>query len=253
VARANAASDPLAAAKATQAGAVADRDAINADSKSTPAQRVSAQTAVVSANAGVVAAQNAAVQAQYDLNIALSNAGGDPVAAAAQNVAKLQAAIGALRAAGSPANGQALLSSQAQLVSAQASYVQTQISTAESLIQTDISLHRITIGGAIERLRQLKQLATNQTEMDQIQLQIQQLESQAGANLGFNISNINLPSLYEVRRLNATPAGTGYSDNRTISIQLNVNNQLDLSSATDMLAQTVGVSSSRFGVAGSTR
>jgi hypothetical protein len=117
---------------------------------------------------------------------------------------------------------------------------QTTLQTREDDIQFNLDMKRITMGQAIAQLEALMSIA-NPKEQQDLMRRIKQLRDQAGQDLQFNIpSEIKLPTLYEVRRYQQTPAGSGYNDNRTVSLVMHVNNGMDQAAATQWLTSVIG-------------
>ncbi len=113
-------------------------------------------------------------------------------------------------------------------------------------------MDRITKGQFVEYLVQLKNMpGLTEKQLRDLDRQIKQLRGELSQDLQFNLpTGINLPGLYEVRRLNqsvgAQGQGIGYQDNRVIEINLNINNGMDEQAAKQMLGDALGVGS-RFG------
>jgi hypothetical protein len=134
---------------------------------------------------------------------------------------------------------------QTAFYNAQNQYLETTISYTENLISEQVSNNQISIGQAIQRLKVLQQRAQavgNFAEVEQIQTQIQQYINQGNQNAAFNLpSNLNLPTLYEVRRTEGTPTGANYYGNTgTVNVSINISNQVDVQPAVNKLMQAVG-------------
>lgn len=197
-------------------------------------------------------------QSQFTLAAATDTAAGDPVKAAQDQLAALQAHLRVLRS--TPGDQSAAINdTQAQIVTATANIADTQISTAEKKISTDVTLHRISLGGAIGQLQALrKQIAAGvhtQAQLDEIDTQIQADEQAASGQLQFNIGNIKLPTLYEAKRLQAVngssydqgaSAGNTIVDSRVQTINITIHDAQDNLGALKMLTDAVG-SPSRVG------
>jgi uncharacterized protein involved in exopolysaccharide biosynthesis len=86
-------------------------------------------------------------------------------------------------------------------------------------------------------------------QYQQLLAKIKELTDAAKTDYQFNLpGNIDLPTLYETRRLNQTPGGSGYNDNRVVTINFTANNTADA----EAIANTIvdGFSApSRFGTA----
>ena len=205
------------------------------------AQQLAAQKAVTDA-------QNAIEDAQLKLAEAQDTATGHPVAAAQIQLQLLQQQLARVQAlAPNDQNQVAILDLEAQIATAQANIVTTQVNTIEKSVKDQLALRQITTGTAIARLRDLESLAVGNSDLyNQIALEIQNLQQQS--NTQFNLpANLNLPTLYQARRLDQTPVGTNYSSSQVVNITINANNTLDVAAAQQMLANAIGAGSQVYG------
>jgi hypothetical protein len=133
----------------------------------------------------------------------------------------------------------------AAVYQAQGTYLDQTISFTENQISELVGTNQLSIGQAINRLKGLQaqaKAAGNQAQVLAIQAQIQQYINQGNQNAQFNLpSNLNLPTLYEVRRTEGTPAGGNYYGNHgTVNVSINISNQTDVQPAVNKLMQAVG-------------
>lgn len=237
-------SDPLAKAQlelqkaqiaiANAHGVAAENDAL--------AQQANAQRAVSEAIADVF-------RSQQELVLAIAQAAGDVVGAAKdqldiaqQNLANLLAR----KAAGDDPGEAAINRAKAQVVQSQAAVRDTEVSKRSQDIDVALQLEKITTAQAIAQFQALLQIPNlTVEETNQILLKIKQLKDSMNQTLQFNIpSEIQVPSVYQARRLagvGATPGGPqSYQDNRQITINLSAYNQGDLSGAVDTIVSALG-------------
>lgn len=182
-------------------------------------------------------------QSQITLAQAVASALGDTVEVARLG---LQGAEGELARilAESPNDEAAINVARANVITAQRNLNKTALDKRTSDIQFQLQMGEITTGQAIEMYRALLAIPTN-TEEDirTIQLAIKQLTDQLGQDLQFNLPDlINLPTLYEARRLTQTPSGSSYQDNRVVSITLNANNAVDGEAAVQTIVDAINTS-----------
>jgi hypothetical protein len=128
---------------------------------------------------------------------------------------------------------------------AKANYLTTTISFTESILQEEVGNNQISIGQAINQLKALQVKAAqagNFAQVEQIQSAIQQYINQGNQNAQFNLpSGLNLPTLYEVRRTEATPTGGNYYGNQgNVNIQINIGSNADVQPAVNTIMQAVG-------------
>lgn len=226
--------DPVAAARIGKQEA----DAAVANAIGTAAQ-VEAQAQQINADRTLQKAIADVFNSQTELAIAVANAAGDSVKAAQLGAREAQDKIAQARARGA---GDAEINQlQAQLVSANAGIVSAQLSEAEQNVDFALQMGLITTQAAIAILKgYLKVVAGNVDLTQSLLLKIKQLETQASQDLQFNIpKEIQLPTLYEARRLNQSGGNPGayqnnrYQDNRQITLEMNVNSQTDYQAAFD--------------------
>lgn len=228
--------DPVKGAQDAQH--LADDQLALAQSTNDQVGEINAQAAQVKAQQQLALAQQAANLSALELSKAQFTASGDVIDAAKEQVAIIKQQIDNAIA---NKDGIAELNKlYADLAGAQANVTSTQISFSENQIQDNLDLRRETVAQAVAELRSLEQLATSQTQRDEIEKRVQALLHTDTQGLQYNLpTDINLPTLYEARRLNQTPAGVGYADNRNISIVLNAYNNTDVSSATSQIISAV--------------
>lgn len=105
---------------------------------------------------------------------------------------------------------------RAELVRAEGGLRDARFEDSLGDIEYLLELERISTGQAIEMLRAMMAIPTNTEEMIRnLERRIHQLQQDLSQDLQFNIpQEIQLPTLYEARRLAQTPQGQGYQDNR---------------------------------------
>ncbi len=193
------------------------------------------------------AAEQQVIQANLDAHFGLlqaqATASGDTIGAARDSLLKAQSDLAAYKAKGGTDQGE-LDKLNTAVVSAAASVRDATLSTDTNKIDVALQLERITAAQAIaqfEALLKIPNLTADQT--NQILLKIQQLRNSLGQDLQFDIpTDINLPTLYEVRRsLQDQQAGVGYQDNRNAYINMTVATGMDQAAATQFLSDAMGL------------
>jgi hypothetical protein len=114
-------------------------------------------------------------------------------------------------------------------------------------------MEKITRTQLISRLEASRsQLVAGSKEWRDLELQIKQMKDDTSGNLQMNIpKNIQLPTLYEVRRLmgangsnnalsQSLPSNGGYQDNRNVQVTVNVNNGMSETQIVDTLSRAMG-------------
>ena len=119
------------------------------------------------------------------------------------------------------------------------------ISYNETQVQELVATNKISIGQAIGKLQALQaqaRAAGNQADVLKLQADIQQYINQGNENAAFNLpTNLNLPTLYEVRRTEGTGRGSNYYGNTgTVNVNINISNQADVQGAVNKLMSAVG-------------
>lgn len=114
-------------------------------------------------------------------------------------------------------------------------------------------MNEITIGQMISLLNaQLENTELTKQQKQSIRQKIKSLKDDLGKDLQFNLpTEIGLPTLYEARRLNQSGAESSsgrYQDNRVQTVTLYINNGMDQAAAQQFLSDSLGTSSSQFGV-----
>lgn len=182
------------------------------------------------------------LRAQRELLIAIADAAGDTVRAAELGLKQALDDLARLRRSG---GGKAEIArAQAEVVRQRANLRDTELSERERAIDVALQLERITVSQAIRQLEALLQIPNlTKEQTDNILLKIKQLKDSVSGDLQFNISDIELPTIYEVRRLREAgelTATGGYQDSRVISLQVNISSEVDAGPVLDQLASIVG-------------
>ena len=205
------------------------------------AERLQAQAAAVRAQRELADAFADIGIAQLELAQAMANAAGDSVTAAetALEIAKRQLAhIRATR----PNDEAAILRAQAQVVASEAALRDTDLAERERAIDVALQLEQITTAQAIQQLQALLQIPKlTQEQIDNLLLKIKSLQDGLSADFRFNLpTNIQLPTAYEARRLNQTATGSGYNDNRVITVTVNAETNADPQAIATAVLSAVG-------------
>lgn len=188
------------------------------------------------------------MDAQTSLAVAMADAAGDHIGAtriSLDNARRHLALVQSQYAEGRVDVG-VLANAQTEVVQAEAASRDAQLQQDEKDIDFALQMHQISKATAVARLRNIlaeadvRHLTTD--ERQEIQLKIRGLLDDLKQDYQFNLPTfLGLPTLYEARRLNQTPGGGGYQDNRQVSIQVYVNNGTDLQTMKNVLADAVGV------------
>lgn len=213
------------------------------------AAQIAAQDELLAAQQGVNDAIAKVFDAQAQLVSAIAAAAGDTVAVAKEALAVAQKHLADLAAAGrtDPKSDPEVAAALAAVATTEAGVRDAELNKRTQDIDIALQLEKITTAQAIaqfEALLQIPKLTTDETNA--ILIKIKSLKDSLSQDFANNIpSEIKLPTLYEVRRLNqvGTPGGPqSYQDNRQIQINLQAYNQGDLTAAVDTI---VGVLDSR--------
>lgn len=137
---------------------------------------------------------------------------------------------------------------RAELVRAEGALRDTTFQDQLGDIDFLLEMERISTGQAIEMLRAMMSIPTNTEEMNRnLERRIKQLQSELSQDFQFNLpSELQLPTLYEVRRLAQTAQGQSYQDNRQITVNFQANNVADAQAIAQGIADQFGAPS-RFG------
>lgn len=164
---------------------------------------------------------------QIEFVLALVNMAGDTVTAAQVQLDLARQKLGQAQQLGA---GEAEINRlRADIVNAEAALRDASLQSKLDTIDFNLEVEKISKQQAIAQLEALLSQAdvlhlTEQQRRDLI-LKIRQLRQDLGRDLQFNLpSELKLPTLYEVRRLNQS--GGNYQDNRNISIVLNSNQDI---------------------------
>lgn len=208
------------------------------------AERLQNLAAQIDADRALHDAMEAIVLAQIDLARAVAEAGGDTVKAAQLGLQQAQEKLNDLLKQGADPNGEAILRAKAAVVQANAAVRDSKLSTQQRDIDFALQMEQITTQQAIAQLQALLQLPGITVEQtQQLLLKIKQLQNDVSRDLQFDIpSEIKLPTMYEVRRLQqvGTPGGPQtYQDQRSYQINLSAGNQVDLQPAVDIIVGAI--------------
>lgn len=189
------------------------------------AERIRAHAAQHEAAIAMQEAINDIHNAQIELLIAMADAAGKSVESAELAVAAVKQQIEqAMHLGVGEAEMRRL---NAQLVTAQAGMRDATLQDRREYYQYLYDMEKITTGQLVNYLQSLLAIPDlTQNQIRDIEREIHNLRNQMGQDFQFNLpSNLDLPTLYEVRRFNQSSTDGvpgGYNDNRTISVQVNV-------------------------------
>lgn len=214
-----------------------------------PLAELRAQTSQIEADRSIADAIFNIGQSRLKLLQAIASAAGDDVKAAELSVREVRAEL-TKQLKDDPTDEGAVNGLKAQLVTERDRAAATRVSHTKELLDFQVEMGEITVGqeiAALEALLGSPDVQSNEARVREIRLAIKSLKDQTSNDLQFNIGDLHLPTLYEVRRLGATrDAGAGYQDNRQVAITITVNNQGDLDGALEAFSQAVNAPS-RYG------
>lgn len=188
---------------------------------------------------GVRDAIQAAQDAQTQLLIAIADAAGNTVQAA--RLAYRQAVRELRRLRQQDAGDAAIRQARAQVVTTSAGVRDALLNNRRDHYQFLYDMGRITTGQLISYLQSLLQIPNlTQQQIRDIQLQIRNLRQELGQDFQFNLpTELALPTYFEARRADQL-GGRNFTDNRQVTIQVNVSQNADLQALEAVLADAVG-------------
>lgn len=211
-------------------------------------EKANAALKVLEAERALRDAMSETRQAIFNLREAQLKSLDDDVGAAnvAAQAARAQLADAIARGAGS-----------AEIANLQAGVINADKQARDTLLQTKLDDYKylldtgkITKSQYIKYLEQVQQtLAPGSKAFKDLELTLRQLKNDIGQDLQSNLpSSFDLPTLYEVRRLNQTgtqggaPAGQsiGYQDNRQVDVQITIGQNMSAEQITTVLADALG-------------
>lgn len=151
--------------------------------------------------------------------------------------------------AGLDEGGEKLLGAQANLINAQATARDAELQGKLDELSVQFEFEKISKSQYIQYLKALKQMPDlTKKQVLEIDRQIKQLTGELQQDLQFNLpTNLDLPTLYEVRRsIGSSSSGSlatnggGYNDNRNVNVTINVNNDADRAFVTKVLEDNLG-------------
>lgn len=151
--------------------------------------------------------------------------------------------------AGLDEGGEKLLGAQANLINAQATARDAELQGKLDELSVQFEFEKISKNQYIQYLKALKQMPDiTKKQVLEIDRQIKQLSGELQQDLQFNLpTNLDLPTLYEVRRsIGSSSSGSlatnggGYNDNRNVNVVINVNNDADRAFVTQVLEDNLG-------------
>ena len=211
-------------------------------------EKANAALKVLEAERALRDAMSESRQAIFNLREAQLKSLDDDVGAAnvAAQAARAQLADAVARGAGS-----------AEIANLQAGVINADKQARDTLLQTKLDDYKylldtgkITKSQYIKYLEQVQQtLAPGSKAFKDLELTLRQLKNDIGQDLQANLpTSFDLPTLYEVRRLNQTgtqggaPAGQsiGYQDNRQVDVQITIGQNMSAEQITTVLADALG-------------
>ena len=243
LAQAEVSGDPVRAAQIgiQQANAAIAQARDEASRNRAVAQKIQAERSMVEAVRDIW-------DAQTELILAQANFAGDTVRASQIGLQQAQARLAQTRQDFSSGDaGQAeVIRAEAELIAAQGALRDSQLQDQLGDFEYLYEMEKITKSQLIQYLQSLKQIPDlTEDQIRDIDRRIKQLNDELGADLQFNLpTSLNLPTLYEARRLNDSAPG-GYQDNRTNTFNIVVNGATDTEQVVEMI--TDATSGSRFG------
>jgi hypothetical protein len=218
-------------------------------------EQINAQRAVVlQGQTASREAENAARYALKEISVARLEAGGNRIGAqeASLEIMKLQYAD-LVKLGPDASENTAARSLRAQIIRAETGVARARFDERADINQWEYSMEKITRTQLISRLEASRsQLVAGSKEWRDLELQIKQMKDDTSGNLQMNIpKNIQLPTLYEVRRLmgangsnnalsQSLPSNGGYQDNRNVQVTVNVNNGMSETQIVDTLSRAMG-------------
>lgn len=215
------------------------------DDASGPTARAEALAAQIRARRAMSDAIRDAFNAQLDLLSAVAEQEGDAVKVAEFGVDSAQRALNDGIKNGLTADQLAPL--RADLIRAETGVRDAILSEEQQLINFQLEMGQITSQQAIASLQALLAIPEiNEKQFQAITLEIKRLRDAAGQDFQFNLpTQLGLPTVYEVRRLNQSGAGgqvgaSGYNDNRQITVNVTANTNADPNQIATAVADAVG-------------
>lgn len=235
--------DPVAVARVAQAEA--DYELSKATNE---AEKLNALAARVRADRALRDAMKAIFDSQINLAKASADAIGDTVQSATIDYFAAVVELNRLLAE-QPNNTAAINNARAAVITAQAALEDTKIQKQLDDYAYLYDMEQITKDQYISYLQALRATLDPEKQQDafrDISRTIKQLQGDLAGDLQFNLpGSIDLPTLYEVRRVNQGTSGVGsnaigYQDNRQINVQMVITNGMTQQQAADFLAAAVG-------------
>ncbi len=223
------------------------------------AEKLRALAAQISAKRALSDAINEVMSGFYDVAIATREAAGDAVGAAKLQLERIEKFLASARANGDKSGELELI---AQKVQAEAAIRDANLADKTSDIDFALQMEKITTGQAIQELELLLKIPNlTKQQIQELQLKIKSLRDGSGLSQFNTPSELNLPTVYEVRRLDQLNGGTyqsartGYeggtnnsnNDNRQINITIHAKNTVEAEAALKVVKESLG-SAPRTGV-----
>lgn len=198
-----------------------------------------ALAAINEANRGVRSALQEAFDAQTSLLIAIADAAGNTVRSARLALQQAQRDLRRLR--DQDAGTAAIRNARAQVVASQAGVRDALLARRQDHYQFLYDMGRITTGQLVSYLQSLLSIPDlTRQQIQDIQLQIRNLRQELGQDFQFNLpTELALPTLFEVRRADQS-GGRNFTDNRQVTINVEVGSNVDLAALESVLAANVG-------------
>lgn len=198
-----------------------------------------ALAAINQAHIGVRSALQEAMDAQTGLLIAIADAAGNTVRSAQLALQQAQRDLRRLR--DQDAGTAAIRNARAQVISTQAGVRDALLQRRQDHYQFLYDMGRITTGQLVAYLQSLLSIPDlTRQQIRDIQLQIRNLRQELGQDFQFNLpTELALPTLFEVRRADQS-GGRNFTDQRQVTVNVNVSSNVDLAALESVLASSVG-------------
>jgi hypothetical protein len=176
-----------------------------------------------------------------ELLIAYAEAAGDVVLAAQLAAAEARRVFTEAKARG--VTGPDLQALEQEAFTKAEALKASRVQETQELIDFQLEMGEITTGQAVAALEALlasPDVQSNKQRVREIRRAIKSLKDQTSADLQFNLGDLRIPTLYEVRRTNqAAVMGIGYNDNRQVTVTFNNYNATDYEGAVDRFIDIV--------------
>lgn len=214
-------------------------------------EQLAAQLQLIQSQQSLAELISDTITAQANLGAAVAEAAGNSADAIRIRLADTQRKLSELAAKGGYGSAE-YKNMEAEIVNQQHSLETTLRNDQKDYYEFLYATKQITATQLIQYLEGLASgINQNTQEWRSLQQEIYNLKHQMSSNLAFNLPNeFNLPTLYEVRRLNqGANSGYGYTDNRQQVVNVYVTNGMSPAAVTQAVSGALSTGSRRYGVA----